>query len=214
MAFKIDNSKGWTEAVIDDDCEFSKFEKVAVILKSKLNVVFSSQLNDFDSCYWDFEYNSSILFLHYNIYFGVSIFPKRFEDASKIDNENVVTITTALITFLEDFNWLPFDNSKSIGTNGSEGGKIIEDFENIDGARITLEKDCGDIPYAITLGIYGLMLHTHFASNLDNAHLFIKNSKNLINKIFEMYSLPEQHRTALWQTKRDKLIQEIAEIKD
>jgi hypothetical protein len=212
MTFQIDTSKGWTETIIDNDCEFYKFEKVTSILKSKLNVVFTEQLNDFDTYYRDFTYNESALCLLYNIYLGVSILPKHFKDAAQIDNENVIQVTITLTTLLEDFNWVPFDNSKTIGTKGSEGGKIIEDLENIDGARITLEKDCNDIPFALTLGIYGLMFHTHLDSNLDNAHIFIRNSKSKINKLFEMYNLPEESRTDLWQIKHDKLIEELAEI--
>jgi hypothetical protein len=75
MTFQIDTSKGWTEAIIDNDCEISKLEKVAMLLKTKLNIVFTEQLNDFDTYYWDFAYDDSILCLHYNVYSGVSIFP-------------------------------------------------------------------------------------------------------------------------------------------
>ncbi len=212
MTLQIDISKGWTEAIIDNDCEFSKFEKVASVLKAKLNIVFTEQINDLITYYLDFTYSNSNLCLYYNIYLGVSIFPKLFKDAPPMDNENVITVTNKLMSLLEDFNWIPFDNSKTIGTKGSEGGKIIEDLENIDGARITLEKDCGNIPFAVTLGIYGLMFHTHFDSDLDNAHIFIKNSKSKINKIFEMYHLSEEKRTALWKTKHGKLIEELAEM--
>lgn len=212
MTFQIDTSKGWTETIIDGDCEFYKFEKIATILKTKLNISFTEQLNDFDSFYWDFHYDKSTLCLHYNIYSGVSIFPKYFQNANQADNDNVIKIATTLMTFLEDFNWRPFDNTKSIGTKGSEGGIIINDFENIQGARITLEKDCGNIPFAVTLGIYGLMFHTHFGSNLESANSFIKNSKFKINKVFEMYNLPEKERTELWQTKHDKLIEELVEM--
>src|SRR5689334_10544497 len=102
MTFQTDTSKGWTEAIIDDDCEFYKFEKVASLLTRKLNLTFTDQLNDFDSYYWDFVYDDSILCLHYNIYLGVSIFPKLFEDASNLDNENVIKVATALMTQLEE----------------------------------------------------------------------------------------------------------------
>ena len=212
MTFQIDTSKGWTETIIDSECEFFKFEKVADILKTKINIVFTDRINDFDTYYWDFAYGDSNLCLHYNIYLGVSIFPRRFMNATNGDNENVISVTTALMTELEEYNWTLFDNSKTIGTIGSEGGKIIEDFENIDGARITLEKSCGNIPFAVTLGIYGLMFHTHFDNNLDSAQAFIKSSKSKINKIFEMYQLPEERRTASWQVKHDKLIEELAEM--
>ena len=38
MTFQTETSKGWTEAIIDNDCEFYKFEKVASLLKTKLNL--------------------------------------------------------------------------------------------------------------------------------------------------------------------------------
>lgn len=212
MTFQIDTSKGWTETIIDNGCEFFKFQKIFSILRDNLNIVFSEQLNDLDSFYLDFLYDNSMLCLHYNIYVGVSIFPKSFQNANQSDNNNVIKIATILMTFLEDINWKPFDNKKSIGTEGSEGGIILNDLENIEGARITLEKDCGNIPFAVTLGIYGLMFHTHFDSNLESANSFIKSSIFKINKIFEMYNLPEKERTESWQTKHDNLIEELAEM--
>ncbi|MGN6421507.1 MAG: hypothetical protein ACTHMC_28595 [Pseudobacter sp.] len=212
MIFQIDTSKGWTEAIIDSDCEFSKFEKIASIIKTNLNITFAEQLMDFDSFYLDFLYDNSMLCLHYNIYTGVSIFPKLFQYANQTDNNNVIKITTTLMTLLEDFNWIPFDNKKSIGTKGSEGGKVIIDLENIEGARITLEKECGNIPFAVTIGIYGLMFHTHFDSSLESANTFMKYSKFRINKVFELYNMPEIERNELWQTKHDRLIKELAEM--
>jgi hypothetical protein len=116
------------------------------------------------------------------------------------------------MTLLEDFNWVPFDNSSTIGSKGSEGGKIIEDYENIEGARITLEKDCKNIPFAVTLGIYGLMVHTHFDGHPDSVNMFIKSSKNKINRIFELYHIPEDRRSGLWQFKVNRLIAELAEL--
>lgn len=100
MNFQIDKSKGWTEAIIDKSCEFSKFEKVALLMKSNLSIVFTQQLKDIDNTYFDFVYNSSTLCLHYNIYLGISIFPTRFQNASKTDNDNVIKVTNALITLL------------------------------------------------------------------------------------------------------------------
>ena len=59
-------------------------------------------------------------------------------------------------------NWYPFDAGASIGTAGSEGGSILADDEHGGGARITLERDCGAAPFAITCGIHGWMLHTRW----------------------------------------------------
>ena len=64
--------------------------------------------------------------------------------------------------------WQPCDNGKTINTIGSENGLIIKDEKHTDGARITLEKD-GNTPFAITCGIYGVMVHTVFAPNYVEA---------------------------------------------
>ena len=61
--------------------------------------------------------------------------------------------------------WLPYESD---GERGSEGGWIIEDEEIPGVCRITLEEG-GHAPYAITCGIYGLMVHTAFASDYEEA---------------------------------------------
>ena len=48
---------------------------------------------------------------------------------------------------------------------GTEGGVVVLDEEHPAGARITLERDCASAPFAITCGIYGLMVHTCFRSD-------------------------------------------------
>ncbi|MEW5677556.1 hypothetical protein ABGT15_14695, partial [Flavobacterium enshiense] len=109
-------------------------------------------------------------------------------------------------------NWIAIDNGKTIGTIGSEGGKIIVDIENINGARITLEKDCGSIPLAITLGVYGLMFHTHFESDINSANEYIELKKVQINKVFELYDISEEKRDGSWNQKHDELIDGLADM--
>ena len=58
--------------------------------------------------------------------------------------------------------WHAFDNGKSIGQLGSEGGIIIRDEEHIEGSRITLERNGRVAPLSITCGISGWMVHTRF----------------------------------------------------
>ena len=65
-------------------------------------------------------------------------------------------------------DWIAFEGGATIGTIGSEQGLILRDEENQLGARITLERD-GHHPYGITCGIYGLFVHTAFASNAIEA---------------------------------------------
>ncbi len=65
--------------------------------------------------------------------------------------------------------WYPFDQGATLGQGGSEGGVVIRDEEHSLEARITLERETGSAPFAITCGIYGCMLHTRFFSLEDEA---------------------------------------------
>jgi hypothetical protein len=58
--------------------------------------------------------------------------------------------------------WTAFDDGKSRGKSGSEGGTVRRDEENDLGARITLEEGGSIAPWSITCGIYGWMFHTRF----------------------------------------------------
>jgi hypothetical protein len=210
MKPKLETEKGWTEAIIDDDCEFSKFYTIANLITSEFHLTFSNKLDDFDTLYWDFKYKGNALVLHYNIYLGVSLFPRAFKSAT--DNESVEEFSNLLFQKLIDLGWSNFDNGKAIGTKGSESGTIIHDIENSNGARITLEKECGNIPYAITIGIYGLMFHTHFESDIEKANEYVALAKYRINKIFDLYGIVEDKRDGHWHSKHDKKIYELAEM--
>jgi hypothetical protein len=83
--------------------------------------------------------------------------------------------------------WLPYEDGKTISTQGSENGIIIKDDEHDKGSRIMLEQGCGNIPYAITCGIYGLMCHTTYASNYEEAEKKYENMKNDLQVALEKY---------------------------
>lgn len=61
--------------------------------------------------------------------------------------------------------WSAFQDGATIEKKGSEEGIIVRDEEHESGSRITLESKTTHAPFAITCGIYGLMLHTAFASS-------------------------------------------------
>ncbi len=212
MKPQINTTAGWTELVIDDDCEFDKFYRTAKLLKTEFKLRFISKIDDYDTLYWDFKYKTNKLVLHYNIYLGISIFPLALKKATESDNASVIEIGTLLFQKLIDIDWTNFDSGKTIGTTGSENGKIISDIESANGARITLEKECGNIPFAITLGIYGLMFHTHYESDFEKANEYIMQTKFKINKIFDLYDAPVERRTDYWQTKLDKKMNDLCEI--
>jgi len=66
--------------------------------------------------------------------------------------------------------WYEFDNGKSAGHEGTEGGVIIFDEEHPAGARITLESQTRTARFAITCGVYGTLVHTRFFENEVDAH--------------------------------------------
>jgi hypothetical protein len=105
-----------------------------------------------------------------------------------------------------EYKWDPFDEGNSIGTIGSEDGKILKDEENSFGARITLEENGSIAPFSITIGIYGLMFHTDFYSSLENAENEFKNFKTKVDEIIEHYLIDENNRDSEWNEKHNQLM--------
>src|SRR3569833_1650839 len=85
---------GCTEAVIDDDCGLKRFYEVANILSDDLDIKFTQKTDDFDSLMWDFLYKGHIL--HYNIYTGISIYPRKFSEAPRKYNDALVEVAIFL----------------------------------------------------------------------------------------------------------------------
>jgi hypothetical protein len=106
-------------------------------------------------------------------------------------------------------NWTKYNNGNSIGKKGSEGGKILNDQENINGARITIEANAGSIPFAITLGIYGLMFHTEFFSEIEIATEYFKRKKIEIDRILQMFEIPEDNQDTEWENIKDEYLEKL-----
>jgi hypothetical protein len=96
MSLTLRTDFGCTEAVIEDDCGLKRFYEVANILSDDLKINFQNKLDDFDSLMWDFSYQGHALTLHYNIYTGISIYPRKFREALKKENEAVVEVASYL----------------------------------------------------------------------------------------------------------------------
>jgi hypothetical protein len=82
-------------------------------------------------------------------------------------------------------NWKPYEDGRSIGETGSERGTIVRDEEHADGARITLE-EAGTAPFAITCGIYGVMVHTAFFSSRQEAENAFETMRNELDEIMKL----------------------------
>lgn len=88
MCYHLKTKHGNTEAVIDDNCGISKFYEIAATLTNELNINFLNKVNGKDTLTWDFEYKNHLLTLHYNVFNGVSLFPKHVK--SILQENNVV----------------------------------------------------------------------------------------------------------------------------
>ena len=95
-----------------------------------------------------------------------------------------------LIGWLERTNaaWHAFADGTSTGTKGSEGGIITLDEEHPDGARITLEQGGQTAPWAITCGVYGLMVHTRFFADRPTAEAEYEAMKPALHAVVSQLS--------------------------
>jgi hypothetical protein len=96
MSLTLRTDFGCTEAIIDDDCGLKRFYEVANILAEDLEIKFTRKEDDFDTLTWDFVFRNHILTLYYNIYTGISIYPRKFREAPRKDNEAVVEVAKFL----------------------------------------------------------------------------------------------------------------------
>jgi hypothetical protein len=85
-------------------------------------------------------------------------------------------------------SWHKFDYGKTVGQEGPEGGKILLDEEHELDARITFEKAGSFFKrhFAITCGIYGWMMHTHFISSNNEALKDFEAMKGELDRIMNL----------------------------
>ncbi|HMF70116.1 MAG TPA: DUF3630 family protein [Flavitalea sp.] len=100
MSLTLRTDFGCTEAIIDDDCGLKRFYEVANILSDDLEIQFQNKEDDFDTLTWDFRFKGHLLTLHYNIYTGISLYPRKFREAPAKENDAVIEVANFLETKL------------------------------------------------------------------------------------------------------------------
>lgn len=80
------------------------------------------------------------------------------------------------------FAWLPLDSGEE---KVSENGWIVKDEEIPGKCRITLEEDCPVAPYSITWGVYGLIVHTTWANDYQEAMAKYEGLKRVLKECVE-----------------------------
>jgi len=98
MHLTLRNDSGCTEAVLSENCGFDQFYSIADVMTEQANINFTNKIDDTNTSYWDFQYNGHKLTLHYNIYDGVSIFPRKMKEALIHDNMAVAELAEVLQT--------------------------------------------------------------------------------------------------------------------
>jgi len=83
-------------------------------------------------------------------------------------------------------SWHPFEDGKTLGEPGSEGGIIVRDEEHVDGGRVTLERDGGTAPWAIVCGIHGWMTHTRLIEPGEEAEREFGEIKTELERLMAM----------------------------
>jgi hypothetical protein len=101
-------------------------------------------------------------------------------------------------------DWYPFDEGRSAGLKGSEGGRILRDEEYAGGARITLERG-GYSPFSITCGVYGWMVHTRFFSGEAEARDAFEEMKVGLANIIDIIPLVSETDAAKERAVSDAL---------
>jgi len=102
----------------------------------------------------------------------------------------------------KELNWKPYQHGASIGAIGSEEGVIVQDDEHAMGARVTLERRDGKAArFAITCGVYGWFLHTHYCGSGEEARQDFEGMKLGLDRIADVLSSdgtsPEQREHAV-----------------
>ena len=95
--------------------------------------------------------------------------------------------------------WQPYENGQTIGHTGSEGGIIQRDEDYAGASRITLEQGCLRAPYAITCGVYGLLVHTRFLADDETALYAMDSMKTALAAIVDL--LPADEDDPQWAAK-------------
>ena len=88
-------------------------------------------------------------------------------------------------------DWTAFEDGKSLGERGSEGGTVRRDEEHDFGARITLEEGGSIAPWSITCGIYGWMVHTRFFGLAEEGNLEFERMKVGLDEVLQIIPLKD-----------------------
>jgi len=94
-------------------------------------------------------------------------------------------------------NWSFFNNGKSIGTTGRDGGVVLFDEEHAKGARITYRRRDGMV--SVSIKFHGYMDHTRFFTTEQDAQREYRVMKIAADNILDEINQPEIPKLKVWE---------------
>ena len=206
-------NKGWSEIIIDSDCEVYKFFKIADVMETKLRIAFGERVKMVEEVYWPFNAEGKDLILFYRPNEGVGMYAAAKSASDEQTVAELYAVAKTVAVHLNDFDWIATVKGQTIGTLGENKGVILADISNLNGARISLEKDVSGGPFTIAYELYGWLKKNHLEHERKNADEFIFRLKVFLNSFFDLYDIPESKRKDNWQKKHDQLLTAIADLR-
>lgn len=93
--------------------------------------------------------------------------------------------------------WKPYNNGRSIGVKGSEGGEIVRDEEHPQGARITIKKGLDYV--SISCNISGKIDHTRFFKEMKVAESEFDVMQVELDKVINAISSTKPTDIKVWE---------------
>lgn len=98
-------------------------------------------------------------------------------------------------------SWSIYNKGKTIGTTTAEGGLILSDESNDDGARITLKR--GNSYVSVSLHIRGWMDHTRFFSTDADAQREYRAMRAAVINVLTVINTKGVNEIKIWEAISD-----------
>lgn len=98
-------------------------------------------------------------------------------------------------------SWSIYNKGKTIGTTTAEGGLILSDESNDDGARITLKR--GNSYVSVSLHIHGWMDHTRFFSTDADAQREYRAMRAAVINVLTVINAEGASEIKVWEAISD-----------
>ncbi len=84
------------EIQIRGSCDYSDFYETVRKVEA-LGIHIEEKVNGFDSLYYDFKYEGVLLTLHYNVYLGITLYPRDVNSSSEHDRSIAKKVSKIII---------------------------------------------------------------------------------------------------------------------